>query len=172
MLYWQRSKTRTAMLSKENLKLQAQKYKDEILINQKEISTNLLRLAEKNEVITSTVKTLKESASNFTSPNKRLIGSVISELESRESTGLWQRFEHSFTKLHAQFYTNLNNKHSNLTPNERRLCAFVKLNFSTKDIATILHMPASSVEKARVRLRKKLGIVNSKTSLVEYISDF
>jgi DNA-binding response OmpR family regulator len=60
-------------------------------------------------------------------------------------------------------------KHSNLTPSEIRLCIYLKLNFSTKDIAALIFLNSNSVRIARVRLRKKLNL-NMSDNLTGYIN--
>ncbi len=172
LFYWQKNKAKTARLEKEKLALQTGKLESELDHRQKEITSNLLRLAEKDEIINDVVLKLKRSSMSFKKENRELIQNIISELESNTSSDFWESFEHSFLKIHTNFYNNIEVKHPDLTPNERRLCAFLKLNLSTKDIASIIHLPVASVETARVRLRKKLGLSNTKTSLVQYIAQF
>ena len=63
-------------------------------------------------------------------------------------------------------------KHSTLTPSELRLCAFLKLNLASKEIALITQQNVRSIEKARVRLRKKIGIDHQDISLSSYLAKF
>ena len=58
--------------------------------------------------------------------------------------------------------------HPNLTPSDLKLCAYLRLNLSSKEIAPLLHISSRSVEIKRYRLRKKMGLEHEK-SLVEYI---
>jgi len=68
-----------------------------------------------------------------------------------------------------EFFTRLNLLHSGLTQNEKRLCALVRLGFSSKEIASILNISPKSVEMNRYRLRKKLNVPSSQ-NLNDYIS--
>lgn len=172
LLYRHRIKTRSAILEKENMELQKVKLETKLELKQKEVITNIMKLAEKNEVINEVVQKLKIQSINFKKENQKVIKDIISSIESSASEDIWNRFENTFAKLHENFFLNLEKQHKGLTPNEKRLCAFLKLNLSSKEIASLTHLPTTSVETARVRLRKKLGLSNTKTSLTEYISNF
>jgi tetratricopeptide (TPR) repeat protein len=172
LFYWQRSKAKKYILQQDNLALQKAKLESELEFQHKEITSNFLRLAERNEVILDVVQKLKKSSVQFKKENQKLIQNIIHDLEHDLPSDFWKQFENSFLKIHKNFYTQLEAKHPKLTPNEKRLCAFLKLNLNTKEIASILHLPISSVETARVRLRRKLELANTKISLVEYLSNF
>lgn len=70
----------------------------------------------------------------------------------------WQRFQGYFDSLHRSFFENLKATHDELTTNDLRLCALIRLNFSVKEAATILNISHGSMKTARYRLRKKLSL--------------
>ena len=70
--------------------------------------------------------------------------------------------------LNVIFLMKIKNLHSTLTPNDLRLCAYLRLNLSSKEIAPLLNISPRSVEIKRYRLRKKMDLPHEK-SLVEYI---
>ena len=70
----------------------------------------------------------------------------------------WEEFEVHFIKVHPGFYELLNKKYPELTTTERRLCAFIKLNLTTKEIASITKRNPESIHMTRSRLRKKMGL--------------
>ena len=74
--------------------------------------------------------------------------------EQRLVYHLVQELEHS----HTQYLEGLKNQNPSLTSYELRLCAYLKSNLSTKEIATILNIQPDSVKKAKQRLRKKVGL--------------
>jgi len=80
----------------------------------------------------------------------------------------WQRFEHHFDEVHSGFIKKLKEMYPELTPSELRLCAYLRLNMTTKDIAQILNISVRGVEISRYRLRKKLKI-ESDTNLVDFM---
>jgi DNA-binding CsgD family transcriptional regulator len=65
----------------------------------------------------------------------------------------------------------LKEKHSTITPNELKLCAYLRMNLSTKEIAQLMGISVRGVEIGRYRLRKKLGIP-SETNLFDYLINF
>ncbi len=91
---------------------------------------------------------------------KENLKQVISNLKSNINNNHWKEFEGHFTTVHPLFYSALNEKYPNLTANEYRLCAFLKMNLSSKEIAFITGKSQQSVDVARSRLRKKMGLKN------------
>lgn len=77
-------------------------------------------------------------------------------------------FEKHFNTIHHGFYDRLAKKHPHLTQSEMKLCAYIKLNLSIKEIAAHINIASASVEVARYRLRKKLNL-DADTNLQEYI---
>lgn len=67
-------------------------------------------------------------------------------------------FMNRFKEVYPEFYNNLTSKYQNLTLNDMRLCAFIKLNFSNKEIAEYDHISLRTVESKKYRLRKKLNL--------------
>lgn len=85
---------------------------------------------------------------------------------------LWQELELNFEKINEEFYKNIITRFPDLTPNERKLCAYLRLNLSTKDICAITSQTLRSIEIARTRLRDKLGLKNSETDLNSFLLHF
>ena len=83
---------------------------------------------------------------------------IINEIYVNSKDLGWEEFELRFKEVHADFYNDLTRQYPDLTPNELRLCAFIKLGMSTKDITAITFQSDHSVVMARSRLKKKLGV--------------
>lgn len=81
-------------------------------------------------------------------------------------------FDYYFVQTHPDFYEHLRADYPNLTPYEMRLCAYLKLNLSTKDIAAINNISLDSARVARHRLRKTLGIADRGENLVQFLSKY
>lgn len=100
-------------------------------------------------------------------------GKMISELKNL----LQQSAKHDeidnhllhFKKIHPYFFENLQKMHPSLTKNELKLCAYLKLNMSYKDIANILHVRPESVRKANTRMCRKMGL-ESNFKIPEYLN--
>jgi len=167
----QRSKTIKIELKRQNLKLEHNKLQQELEFRNKEIATNVMYLLKKNEFITATAEKLKESRLNFKKENQKLIEQIIRDLLLNSSRDVWKEFEVRFQEVHTNFYSNLNKKIPDLTPNEKKICAFLSLNMSTKDISAITYQSVRSINMARFRLRKKMKL-DSDENLVIYLSNF
>jgi hypothetical protein len=94
---------------------------------------------------------------------------IIRDLEKTQEKSVWNEFEVRFQQVHNDFYKKLNDINPELSTNERRLCAFLKLNMTTKEISTITGQIPRSIDVARTRLRKKLNLTNSEVSLIEFL---
>lgn len=97
---------------------------------------------------------------------------ILKRLEKDTNTNIWKEFEISFEQVHSIFYKKLTVAHPNLTSNDRRLCALLLLNLTSKEISQITGQSFKSVENARTRLRKKLNLTNSNTNLATYLNKF
>lgn len=100
--------------------------------------------------------------------NEKML-SILSDFEKSGSQRLWPEFQLSFNILHPGFYEKLSEEFPTLTPNEKRLCAFLRLNLSTKEISTITKQTPRSIDIARTRLRNKLNLTNTQTDLNSFL---
>jgi DNA-binding CsgD family transcriptional regulator len=102
---------------------------------------------------------------------KFAIKKIARELQQTTDSEIWNEFETRFKQVHNDFYNSLNRNFPSLTPAEKRLCAFLKINMTTKEISELTGQRIDTLEIARWRLRKKLKITNTKTNLVTYLSE-
>ena len=155
---------------KDNLMIKRQ-LEDEIEIKDKELVLNVMSLLKKNEVLAHVVDNLMhvhdEAVKDET---KTAIIKIAKDIQKTSEDEIWEEFEVRFKQAHGDYYDRLNSRFPNLTPNELKLSAFLKLNMTTKDIAELTGKSISSLEIARTRLRKKMGITNTKTNLISFIS--
>lgn len=124
----------------------------------KELTTYVMYLLRKNEFIISISEKLKHAKLEAKTENKQRIAELITELENNSKMFSWEEFEVRFQQVYIGFYKILNEKFPDLSQNEIRLCAFAKLNMTTKEIAAITYQSINSITVARYRLRKKLGL--------------
>ena len=94
--------------------------------------------------------------------NKQRYRSLTKKLDSSINEDEdWKQFEVNFKELHNDFFENLLRQYPRLTPKDLKLCAYLKMNLSTKEIAPLMAITVRGVEIHRYRLRKKLGIDSS-----------
>lgn len=165
----QRNKTSKIELKRQNLKLEHEKLQQKLEHRNKELATNVMYLLSKNEFITSTAEKLTKAKMSFKLENQKIIQDVIRDLLLNSSKDVWKEFEVRFQEVHSDFYDNLNKKFPELTPNEKKISAFLRLNMSTKDICAITYQSVRSINMARFRLRKKIGL-DTDENLVTFLS--
>jgi len=136
------------------------------------LTTNVMYLLKKNELITNISEKLIRSKLDFKKENQMIVQEIINELKSSQDSDTWAEFEAHFTQVHTDFYKRLNETFPNLSANEKKLCAFLRLNMSTKDIAAITYQSINSITVARSRLRKKLNIEGEDVNLINFLSQF
>ncbi|HAM99257.1 MAG TPA: hypothetical protein DCQ26_11680 [Marinilabiliales bacterium] len=165
------SKLRRTQLHRQTLSLEKEKLENELEFKNKELTTNVMYLLKKNELINSiSQKLLTIKWKLKKDEDQRDVQEVINELLGSVDNDVWSEFELRFKDVHEDFYKKLQERYPELTPNERKLCAFMRLNMSTKEISNITFQSIHSITIARSRLRKKLNIVNTEVSLYDFLS--
>ncbi len=152
-------------------RLEEQKLKDELDYKNKELATNVMSLLKKNEMLTDITERLsKLEKETDNKENRALIHKIAFDIENITQEGIWEEFELRFQKVHSEFYEKLLKRYPDLSPNEQRLCAFLRLNLTTKEISNISGQSQRAIEMTRFRLRKKLRIESQDVNLVTFIS--
>lgn len=175
LFYLQRSKSkrhrieaeRNALLNK-SLNLEKHTLEEELELKNKELATNVMYMIRKNELITQISEKLIKSKLGFKKENQKIVDEIIRDLQSSTDDEVWKEFEVRFQQVHNEFYNTLNAKFPNLSANEKRLCAFLRLNMSTKEISAITYQSINSLTVARSRLRKKLDL-DSDENLIAFL---
>lgn len=156
-------KERMAKLEKEELA-------NEIRLKQNELASTTLNIAKKNEMILELKNMLLVNKDKFS--NSQRYRSFIKKLNnSIEDTEDWKRFEVNFKELHDDFFERLLKAYPSLTPKDLKLCAYLKMNLSTKEIAPLMAISVRGVEIHRYRLRKKLEM-DSTDNLSNFLITF
>lgn len=97
---------------------------------------------------------------------------IIRQMQQRASGDDWAEVETTLVGMNDVFFDNLLKEFPNLTKNERKLCALIHMNLSTKEIANITHQSTGSIHVARSRLRQKFGLTDSDVSLIAFLDRF
>lgn len=155
-------------LEQKSLELEKHKLEEELEFKNKELATNVMYMVRKNELINNVSEKLIKSKLAFKKENQVIIEEIIRELQSTTEDDVWTEFEIRFQQVHNDFYNKLNEKVPNLTANEKKLCAFLRLNMSTKEISAITYQSVNSITVARSRLRKKIGL-ESDENLISFL---
>lgn len=132
----------------------------------KELAVSNMNLIKKTELLNIIKDDLKNSVDSGTNRNIKSVISTITKNVKEEDT--WNIFKEAFDNVDNDFLKKVKLKHPTLTPNDLRLCAYLRLNLSSKEIAPLLNISVRSVEIKRYRLRKKMDLPHE-TGLVEHI---
>lgn len=140
------------------LKNEAETLRKDLELKNRELVCNVSNIYTKNMVINKVAKTLSKSIHTSQHTDVSLINEIICELHQNMDETSWKEFEYRFSKVHESFYKTLDVKYPDLTHAERKVCAMLKLDMSSKEIASITMTLPESVDTTRSRIRKKLGL--------------
>ncbi len=171
-----RGRMRNSLLEQEKLQLESETLKakqtnlqESLEFKDRELTANALFLLKKNELIAHIADRLLKAKSTFRQENQKIVQDIVHDLQASQDEHNWKEFEVHFTRVHSTFYQTLQERFPSLSPNERKLCAFLRLNMSTKDISAITQQSLNSITVARSRLRKKLQIEGEDLQLVDFL---
>ena len=153
-----------ALLEKESLE-------KDLDYKKKELTANVMSLMKKNEMLSEiTKKIIRIKQESEQEETRTALKKVISELQKSTDEEILKEFSLRFREVHKDFYDTLLLKYPGLSPSELKLCAFLRLNMTTKEIAELTGQQISTLENARYRLRQKLGITSSEVNLVTFLA--
>lgn len=136
--------------------LKHEKLEADILHKNRELISTTLHLAHKNEIFKRVKSDIDKLSKTCEDLETKAIIKVLSSEEDAE-TG-WEEFVAHFNKLHTGFFDKLKANYPELSPKDLKMCAYLRMNLSTKEISTLSNITTRGVEGARYRLRKKFGL--------------
>jgi len=136
-----------------------------------DLITFALHLVQKNEILNQ----LKTDLNSLSSEQDHELNIKLKELSLHVQQSLQinkeiEEFQKKVDVTYDDFFDKLKSKFPSLTKNEKRLCALLRLNLSTKEIASLNNISVKAVEMSRYRLRKKCSL-NNQDSLSEYLQN-
>jgi DNA-binding CsgD family transcriptional regulator/cell division protein FtsB len=148
---------------REIMKLRNDKLRNDIESKNRELAVSTMSIIKKNEFL----NTIKNELSEV--KDSELIKPVIKIIDKNlNNTSDWKLFQEAFNNADKDFLIKVKDRHPGLTPNDLRLCAYLRLNLSSKEIAPLLNISHKSVEIKRYRLRKKMELTK-KENLIHHI---
>lgn len=148
--------------SQKLIELKNEKLKQDVENKSRELAISTMSLIKKNEFLNRVKNELKAAENPKIKSVIKLINNNINNTDD------WQFFEEAFNNADKDFLKKIKTLHPNLTPNDLKLCAYLRLNLSSKEIAPLLNISSRSVEVKRYRLRKKMNL-SHELSLTNYI---
>ncbi|WP_411766548.1 LuxR C-terminal-related transcriptional regulator [Winogradskyella sp. A3E31] len=152
---------------KRIVQLKNESLQNEINIKSKQLANTAMALVKKNETLQDIKRALATNKNGFSNVYyyKKLIKRVDHSIEHNDE---WEVFEENFNQVHKAFFERLNNKHQKLNSRDLKICAYIKMNLSTKEIAPLMNISIRGVETHRYRLKKKLNLEDD-ISLTDYL---
>lgn len=155
--------------------LQSERLEQDIKHKSQELSDTTKNLIQKNEVLQDIADKLKHvnellSADLGRPAAQRIIGKIQQMIDDDLShDNDWTRFSGNFDVVYANFTKHLMELHPNLSVADKRLCCYIRMGLSSKEIAPLINISYKSVEMARYRVRKKIGLAPG-DSLTSYLN--
>lgn len=143
------------ILREQLLQLEKQKLQEEFDFKNRQLAATTMHLYKKNEILSGLQTQIRKI------PKSETPDAVITQIKSTINNNMyidadWERFKLHFEQVHPDFFKELKEKHPKLTAYEIRLCAYLHIQLSGKEIATLLNIDPPSVRKAKMRLKKKM----------------
>jgi DNA-binding CsgD family transcriptional regulator len=124
---------------------------------QRELTTKALFISQQGQIL-SHVKEQLENVKNENPEHKETILALLSNINFQLNQNAFNDFEKYFIEVHPKFYDVLKQNYQDLSQNELKVCALLRLNLNTKQIADITGRSTRSVESTRTCIRKKMGL--------------
>jgi tetratricopeptide (TPR) repeat protein len=142
-------------LSEQKRAFEKQQKEEEIKFKNKELTTTALQIIERDTLLND-IKS-KIAKLEFPLSEQKKVQDVLNSLKINKALR-WDEFELYFTQVHDDFYNKLKVTYPSLTPTELKMCALIKLGFSSKDIAALMGIGVPGINTSRYRIRKKMNL--------------
>lgn len=162
-----------ALKQKELQALKEDQIKSELSHVNSLLAASTMNLVVKNEFMENVKEEIREALSTDKPEEKqkaleRIIKEIDTTLKVQED---WKQFEYNFDRVHGDFLKRLTTEFTDLTPGEQKLCAFLRLNMDSKEIANLMGISLRGVEVSRYRLRKKFNL-ETQQNLAKFILEY
>lgn len=144
-----------------------EKLSEDLSVKERELTSKTVFITQKNQLLEQMISDLEQLKSSDLSSAS--IHQLQMKLKQELSPNAWKEFEIQFNEVHPGFQIRLLEKYPELTPAERRLCTFIRMDMNTREISSLTGQTIKSLEVARTRIRKKLGVPHEH-NLTNYIA--
>lgn len=158
-------------IKNKNSLLYKKQLEDEIEFKNKELIVNVMSQLKQKEMMTmisGQLTQLKDQTIN--DAVKKDLDNIALKIKICSDSEIWKEFELRFKNVHVNYYSKLLEFYPDLSPNELRICALLRLNMTSKEISSLTGQSINAIEMVRFRIRKKLGISSTNINLVTFLS--
>lgn len=166
------------MAKKREIKeLKNQQLQYELRHKSQELASSTMNLIRKNEILLEIVDTLNKTAEDIRkNAEPQTIITRLSKIERNikeniQSDDNWKKFEENFDLVYENYLKRLGEAYPDLNVTDKKICAYIKMDLSSKDMAPLLNMTVRSIETNRYRIRQKLGL-DREHNLSDFLQKF
>ena len=148
-------------------RVEKEKLMHEIDVKRKELANTTMMAAKKNEVLMEIQQELNKDKTTFSNQFrlKHIMNKINGAVKSKDE---WKVFETNFNEVHEDFFKDVLNQYPKLTGKDLKLCSYLKMNLTSKEIAPLMGISVRGVEVHRYRLRKKMDL-DSDVNLTKFL---
>lgn len=155
---------------KELMQVQNEKLESDVMFKNRELATVTMHLVERGKVLSEIREKLVQAITKHDPPlnigSFRKVMRLLEEAENKEED--WEHFAHHFDEVHSNYLNSVKKHFPSLTTTDLKLCAYLHINLTSKEIAQLMGISVRGVETSRYRLRRKLNIPGE-TSLNSFL---
>jgi DNA-binding CsgD family transcriptional regulator len=157
-------------LKNEKLEIEVERNKTELEGRTRELAAIAMQITYKNELLNQLKHKLAKVSQKINhDETRKQMADMVQKLEEEQAHEEdWHLFEQHFDRVHENFLKRIKEIHPGLTPKDLKICAYLRMNLSSKEIAPLLNISVRGVEISRYRLRKKLSLERD-DNLIEYL---
>jgi len=162
---------------REIKELKNQQLQHELRHKSQELASSTMNLIRKNEILLEIVENINKTSDDLKKNTDTL--HIISRLGKMErhireniaSDNNWKKFEENFDLVYENYLKRLGDAYPDLNVSDKKICAYIKMDLSSKDMAPLLNMSVRSIETNRYRIRQKLGL-EREVNLSDFLQKF
>ncbi|MFZ4548584.1 MAG: tetratricopeptide repeat protein [Bacteroidales bacterium] len=163
IIYKKAEKYKQRLINEENVKLRLS-----MDVKNQELVSKAMNMFKINQIVMDVGNQLKLILPGLSKEKTDSLQQLLKNLESSLPREAWKEFETRFEQVHKGFYDILVNRYPDLSPTELKVCGFLRLNLTTKDIALLTNRSIGTIDHSRSSIRKKLNLEND-ANLTTYL---
>ncbi|WP_037316144.1 LuxR C-terminal-related transcriptional regulator [Salegentibacter sp. Hel_I_6] len=147
--------------------LEKERLMNQINLKRKELANTTMVAAKKNEMLMEIQNELNKDKNSFSNQfkMKHILNKINRAIKNKDE---WKVFETNFNELHEDFFKDILDSYPKLTNKDLKLCSYLKMNLTSKEIAPLMGISVRGVEVHRYRLRKKMDL-DKKENLTNFL---
>ena len=162
---------------REIKELKNQQLQYELRHKSQELASSTMNIIRKNEMLLEIMDNISKTSEDIKkNSDSNVILSRLSRMERNikqniENDNNWKRFEENFDLVYENYLKRLGETYPELNVSDKKICAYIKMDLSSKDMAPLLNMSVRSIETNRYRIRQKLGL-DREVNLADFLQKF